>query len=60
MLWYTSENIEMLECDVVHVLRSGAVVATLSAEELSVGRMIAASFEGLEGLEEVVGGPAQP
>ena len=48
-LWYTTENTELLECDVVYVLRHGGVVATLSGEDLSEARIIASSFETIVG-----------
>jgi ribose transport system ATP-binding protein len=48
-LWYTTENTELLECDVVYVLRHGEVVATLSGEDLCEARIIASSFETIVG-----------
>lgn len=49
VLWYTTENSELLECDIVYVLRSGRVAAVLSGDDLTVDKIIAASFD--EGAE---------
>jgi ribose transport system ATP-binding protein len=48
IIWYTSENSELLECDRVYVFRDGAVSEELSGADLSVERVIAASFGGSE------------
>jgi ribose transport system ATP-binding protein len=45
VLWYTTENIELLECDLAYVLRDGSVVSTLSGDELTVERLIGSSFD---------------
>lgn len=44
ILWYTTENSELLECDRVFVLRGGEVSAVLSADQLNVEQIILASF----------------
>jgi ribose transport system ATP-binding protein len=43
-LWFSTENIELLECDRVEVLRRGQIVAELHGEDLTAERMVAASF----------------
>ena len=45
-LWFTTENLELKECDRVYVLHGGAVVAELRGEEITEERVIAASFGG--------------
>lgn len=44
VVWYSSENAEMVHCDRVYVLRAGRVVAELTGEEISEERIIAVSF----------------
>lgn len=43
-LWFSTENLELEQCDRVYVLAEGAIVAELSGDELSEEQIIAASF----------------
>ncbi len=45
VLWYTSENAELLECDRVYVMRGHAVSAELTREELTAEALILKSFD---------------
>src|SRR6202789_22320 len=45
-LWYTTETEELKNCDRVYVFRDGAIVAHLSADELTEERVIHSSFAG--------------
>ncbi|GJM36827.1 MAG: ABC transporter ATP-binding protein [Acidimicrobiales bacterium] len=44
ILWFTSENRELLECDRVYVLREGEVSAELKSGQLTTDQIILASF----------------
>ncbi|HLI59053.1 MAG TPA: sugar ABC transporter ATP-binding protein [Solirubrobacteraceae bacterium] len=48
-LWFSTENLELEQCDRVYVLAEGAIVAELSGEELSEEQIIAASFTRARG-----------
>jgi ribose transport system ATP-binding protein len=43
-VWFSTENIELLECDRVEVLRRGQIITELQGEELTTERILAASF----------------
>lgn len=43
-LWFSTENLELEQCDRVYVLRGGEVAAELLGEEISEEHIIAASF----------------
>ena len=43
-IWFTTENLELKECDRVYVFHTGRVVAELSGAEITEERVIAASF----------------
>jgi ribose transport system ATP-binding protein len=45
-LWYTTETEELKNCDRAYVFRDGAIVAHLSADELTEERVIHSSFAG--------------
>lgn len=44
ILWYTSENRELLECDRVYVMRRGECTAELSADRLNAEQIVLTSF----------------
>jgi len=44
VLWYTSENSELLECDRVYVLRDRTISAELTADQLTAEQLIVTSF----------------
>ncbi|GAA2856041.1 sugar ABC transporter ATP-binding protein [Streptosporangium fragile] len=58
VVWYSSENAEMVHCDRVYVLRAGQVVAELTGEEISEERIIAVSFAEVGGVTETGGAGA--
>jgi ribose transport system ATP-binding protein len=43
-MWFATENIELLQCDRVYVFRSGSITAELKGADLTLDRIIAASF----------------
>jgi ribose transport system ATP-binding protein len=43
-LWYSTENIEMEQCDRVYVFRSGSLVTELSGRDIEEEQIIGASF----------------
>lgn len=45
VIWYSTEDNEMLECDRVYVMRDGAIVDELAKEQISVDALVAASFK---------------
>lgn len=45
VLWYSTEDNEMLECDRVYVMRDGAIVDELQKEQISVDAVVASSFK---------------
>lgn len=45
-IWFTTENLELKECDRAYVLHGGSVVCELSGAEITEERIIAASFGG--------------
>ena len=45
VLWYSTEDNEMLECDRVYVMRDGAIVDELQKEQISVDSIVASSFK---------------
>lgn len=45
-IWFTTENVELQECDRAYVFHAGRVVTALSGEEITEERVIAASFGG--------------
>jgi ribose transport system ATP-binding protein len=45
ILWFSTENAELEQCDRVYVLREGAVVAELAGDEISEEQLIAAAFQ---------------
>lgn len=44
-LWYSTETEEIALCDRVYVFRAGRVTAELAGEDITEGRLLAASFE---------------
>ena len=46
VLWYSTEDEEMLQCDRVYVMRAGRIERELSGPELTREAIVAASFEG--------------
>lgn len=45
VIWYSTEDNEMLECDRVYVMRDGAIVDELKKEQISVDALVASSFK---------------
>ena len=45
VLWYSTEDNEMLECDRVYVMRDGAIVDEIQKEQISVDAVVASSFK---------------
>ncbi|MGH3321002.1 MAG: sugar ABC transporter ATP-binding protein [Streptosporangiaceae bacterium] len=48
VLWYTTENSELANCDRVYVFRAGHIVRELVGDEISDEAIIRASFEEVE------------
>ncbi len=45
VIWYSTEDNEMLECDRVYVMRDGTIVDELKKEQISVDALVASSFK---------------
>lgn len=45
IIWYSTEDGEMLECDRVYVMKDGSVVEELVGEEISVENIVSSSFK---------------
>lgn len=48
VVWYSTEDNEMLECDRVYVMRDGTIVDELQENEISVDAVVASSFKKAE------------
>lgn len=48
ILWFSTEDNEMEECDRVYVMSEGHIVKELKGEEVTVDHIITASFENVE------------
>ena len=48
VIWYSTEDNEMLECDRVYVMQDGCVVSEIDGNEISVDSIVAASFQKAE------------
>ena len=44
VIWYSTENEELIHCDRVYVLRAGEIVEVLEGDDRHEARVIAASF----------------
>ncbi|PFG29879.1 monosaccharide ABC transporter ATP-binding protein (CUT2 family) [Paramicrobacterium agarici] len=49
IVWYSTDNAEMVQCDHVYVFRAGKIVSALDADEISEERIIADSFDDSSG-----------
>jgi ribose transport system ATP-binding protein len=55
-MWFATENIELLQCDRVYVFRSGSITTELKGADLTLDRIIAASFaDSMSTAEPAVG-----
>ena len=48
VIWYSTEDNEMLECSRVYVMRNGTIAAELEGDEISVDAVVATSFQDVE------------
>lgn len=48
VIWYSTEDNEMMECDRVYIMREGMIVGELMEDEISVDTVISTSFRKAE------------
>ncbi|WP_433136194.1 ATP-binding cassette domain-containing protein [Actinomadura nitritigenes] len=61
LIWFTTENSELEQCDRVYVFRSGEIVTELSGPDINEERVVAASFAIARGeAEEAMAGDRNP
>lgn len=54
IIWYSTEDNEMMECDRVYVMKEGSVVEELVGDDISVESVVSASFKNVETAKESV------
>lgn len=54
VIWYSTEDNEMLECDRVYVMKKGSIVEELVGDDISVESVVSASFKNVDTVQNNV------
>lgn len=52
VVWYSTEDNEMVECDRVYVMRDGMIAEELAGDEISVDTVVSASFKNVQSAQQ--------